>query len=377
MSSRFFPFAVVPAHARLTAASTSIDQQLVDTFNANNSVLAYVHGIANTDLPALSPEPAWYATFRTRFAETKIHAMKWTNSIVPQLVSLPSGIADFAFSWKMAMSNLDAALDVLRVNPKNAEAQQMVIHLLRGLAGSLGTVKTSLSSFGQQLQAFSGDIAADAVVLRQASADSKTTAGTDAKKVQELVALIAELKKEIADWQTAQTVAAIGAGVLFWFGAILAIFSFGAGLAFGIVGAAAGITIALVAEHKMKTLSGEIKVKQGEMKDIEGQIAVLDALVTHLDELVQLAGKAGDQMMLVLNAWNTLESELAAVVTDLVNAEGDASKLHLDALQRDLRAANSDWETLRAFCLKIAGIKYLQDTPATATLPTTAQTVAA
>jgi hypothetical protein len=382
MSSRFFPFALVTADPAtgLRAPATSatpIDQQLANAFNANNDVLAYTTGIANTNLPTLAVEPGWYKTFKTQFAQTKIHAMKWTNSIAPQLVGIPTGIADYAFTWTNTMTSVDAALSVLVTDPTNQGAQRAVVNGLNKLLDGLTGFDKIVAQFGQEIKGFDGHITADALILKNASAQSRQEAGYNKEQVKKLTDDIARLKAEIKIWQAVMPVAGIAGGVLFWIGAVIAIFSLGIGLAFGIVGAAAGIALMVAADVKIKQLSAEIKKDQANMNDLNQQIASLEILVTSLDDLANLAQLASVQMKLLMEAWTTLGTELKTVITDLENANGDVSNLDIAGLQRDLNIANADWKTLRELCLTVAGIKYLQASPATATLPTETAAAAA
>jgi hypothetical protein len=383
MSKRFFPFTVVGSESesapRLAAGAgdVPIEQQLADAFNANNAVLAYATGIAKTTLPALSTEPDWYKTFKKRFADAKIHAMKWSNTIVPNLVSIPAGIANYAFTWNTTMMSVDAALTVLVKDPKNAEAQQAVLNGLNQLVGGLSTFENLVGSFGEEIKTFAADISADAQILQKASASAKQTAGYNRQQVEELTKTIKALQDEVKTWQAVQTAAGIAAGVIFFIGACIAIFSFGLGLAIGIIGAAAGIATAIAAGAKINTLSAEIRAQQGRMDDLNQQIATLDTLVNTLLDLVKLAQAAGDQMKLVIAAWDQLGKELRTVITDLKSASGDVSKLDIAGLQRDLAAANADWTKLREFCLKIAAVKYMDAAPPTVVLPTSKSAAAA
>jgi hypothetical protein len=374
MSSRFFPFTLAttdPATGlRAVAASTPIDQQLADAFNANNAVLAYTTGIANTNLPALAIEPPWYQTFKTQFAQTKIHAMKWTNSIAPQLVGIPTGIADYAFTWNTNMTNIDAALSVLVTDPTNQGAQRAVVNGLNKLMEGLTGFDQTVAQFAQEIKSFGGNITADAVILTEASAKSRKAAGYDRDEVKKLTGDIATLKAEIKTWQAVLLAGKITTGVSLFLGAVTAFFTFGLSLAFGMVGAAAGIAMLVSGSVKVQQLSHKVAQDQAKMSELNQQIASLEILVTSLDDLVNLAHLAGEQMKLLMEAWKTLGTELKTVITDLENANGDVSRLDIAGLQRDLTAAKADWQTLREFCLLIAGIKYLQASPATATLPT-------
>jgi hypothetical protein len=375
MFSRFFPFTLVttdPATGLRDAATsaTPIDQQLADAFNANNHVVAYTNGIGHTSLPALACEPPWYKTFKTQFAQTKIHAMKWTNSIAPQLVGIPSAIADYAFTWEANMLNIDAALSVLVTDPTNQKAQRVVVNGLNKLIDGLTGFDDIVAQFGQEIAGFDATIAADAVILKNASAESRQEAGYDRLKVKTLIDGVAELKAEIKTWEMLLTAGKIMAGVSAFLGLVIAFFSFGFGLAFGLVGSAAGIGLAVAADVKIRQLMAKIKQEQEKMTELNEQIASLEILVTTLDDLVKLAQLAGTQMQLLMKAWGTLGTELKTVIEDLKNADGDVSRLDIVGLQRDLNTAKADWLTLRKFCLLNAGIKYLPASPAIATLPT-------
>jgi hypothetical protein len=78
------------------------------------------------------------------------------------------------------------------------------------------------------------------------------------EQIAEYQALIEDMRKQVKTWQVVETAAAISAGVAFFAGAVIAIFTFGIGIAFGIVGAAAGIATMVAAEIKIKTLRSQI-----------------------------------------------------------------------------------------------------------------------
>ena len=61
------------------------------------------------------------------------------------------------------------------------------------------------------------------------------------EQIAEYQALMEDMRKQVKTWQVVETAAAISAGVALFAGAVIAIYTFGIGIAFGIVGAAAGI----------------------------------------------------------------------------------------------------------------------------------------
>jgi hypothetical protein len=391
MPKRFFPFTLIsnapdaalpkinltgatPALADATGDDIPIDQQLADAFNVNNAVMAYVLGISNTSLPSVTPEPDWYSTFMTNFADAKTHAMAWTNTIAPNLVGIPMGIANYAFTFNLNMININSALSALQQDPSNEQARQALLTGLKSLlSGFAYQFSTSVSFRTEVIDLFAENLTADAAIMQAAIVNAKTTVGYDQTKVDNLVASIANLQSEINKWQTVVTAAAIGAGVSFFAGAVIALFTFGAGLAFGIIGAAAGIGTALAANAKIIELRAKIAQDQLDMSNLNLQIATLTAMMGQLNQVISLADAASTQIKLINQAWQVLEQEIVNVITDLQNAEHDLSSSDLKALQNDLNSANDDWEGLRRFCLTIGGIKYATATPATVTLNTAQQ----
>ena len=165
-----------------------------------------------------------------------------------------------------------------------------------------------------------------------------------------------------------ETAAAIAAGVTFFAGCVIAIITFGFGIAFGIVGAAAGIATMVAAQSKIQTLRSEIDTATTRMNDVTKQSANLAALNGELTKLIDMSQAAGTLIGLLLNVWDELEVELKAVLTDLNNCEGNVDTLNLQELQVNLNLANQDWQTLVGLCNSIASIKYNQATPVQANI---------
>lgn len=387
MTKRFFPFALASndraaalramnpgglASAAIAAAAdgTPIEQQLADSFNANNAVMAYVNGITNSTLPALTPQPAWYATFSAKFSDAKVHAMAWLNTIAPGLVAIPTGIANYAFTFNITMNNINSALTVLQADPTNQAAKQAIVTGLQSLLQGFSLQLQNAQDFAAQITTFASNLKADAAIMQQAAKDAKNQVGYNQQQVQDLQSSIDQLKSEINTWQKVIAGAGIAAGVSFFVGAVVAIFSFGIGLAFGIIGAAAGIALIIAGSVKIKQLSAEIAQKQANMSDLNRQITALNVLLGNLQTLITLANTAGEQIKLVIAAWQTMEADITAVIRDFNSAQTDLSNMNLPGLQADLNQAAADWQTLRAFCLLIAGIQYNQATPPSASLQT-------
>ncbi|MES2742490.1 MAG: hypothetical protein V4754_16320 [Pseudomonadota bacterium] len=375
---RFFPFAlaaneqhvsisnVKPIAAALRMVGSehaTLDQQLADAFNANNDVMAYVVGIVNTTLPSIPATPTWYTTFQTAFSNAQIHANGWFP-IATNLTSIPNAIVGYAIAFNSSMSTINSLIPVLERDPTNQAALAALLNQIESMIGAIGGYATSANAVNSTIAAFTSHLTADAAILAGAVESSSATQGVDKAQVQRFLFDIDNLQREIKCWQKVETAAAIGAGLGFFIGAVIAIFSLGIGLAFGIVAAAAGITTMVIASQKVRAAKDAVQATNLKMNALTQQAASLAALNTQLNALIALSQAAGTQVALVLKVWHEMEGELAAVAADLANCRGDASKLNLAQLQTDLNLANQSWQTLIGTSSAIAAIKYNQASPA-------------
>lgn len=378
----FFPFALKPVPnvtsiasllstpATLTAGSNDplpIDQQLANAFNANNAVMAYVLGIGNTRLPTISPSPTWYSTFQTAFSNAQIHANGW-YPIAANLVSIPNSIAGYGIAFNVSMSTINSLVTVLQSDPTNASAITALKSQFSGLISQIRSYTQSAVTVQQSITDFSNTLASDATVLSKAVSDSTKEQQVDQQKIADFKAHIASLQSEISHWQTVETAAAIAAGVAFFAGAVIAIFSFGIGLAFGIVSAAALITTMVIASNKVQALKSQVEADNSNMNAVTQQAASLAVLNDQINALIALSKAASTQIALVLQVWQELEAELNTVLTDLNKCSGNVTDLNLSELQQNLNSANQDWQTLVGLCNTIASITYNQATPPTANI---------
>ncbi|MCK9371907.1 MAG: HBL/NHE enterotoxin family protein [Sulfuricurvum sp.] len=383
---RFFPFALASNVQNISLASLQhipsatlvaannvedtipIEQQLVNAFNANNDVMSYVLGITQTTLPTIpAPIPSWYPPFQTAFSNAQIHANGW-YSIATNLVSIPNAISGYGIAFNSNMSTINSLIGVLLADPTNAAAIAQLQKILNGMISQIKGYSQTAVTFQQNILDFSNNLTADSAIMSKAVADSLSTIGVDQAQIQKLEDDIASLQEQIKTWQTVMTVAGLAAGIGFFAGAVIAVFTFGFGLAFGIVSAIAGIATMIAASVEISNLTNEVNKDTAEMNALTQQVASLKLLNTQLDALIVLSEAAGTQVDLILEVWSELESEINTVLTDLQNCQGDTTPLNLGQLQTDLNMANQDWQTLVGLCNTISSITYNQATPLTANL---------
>lgn len=394
MPSRFFPFTFETPEQRTAALqllrpdrememafaaaaandAPPIDQQLADAFNANNAVMAYVLGITGSTLPVISPLPSpdWYTPFVRTFSSAKVHAMGWQNTITPGLVSIPQGIVDYALLWNLNMGLIAQAVEVLEIDPGNLQAQQTVLRSLQSLLKGVGSKLQAATEFQSEIEAFASNLTSDAAAMQNAINQAVQTQGVNEAQIAALMAEIQALQDQIATWQKVVTGAAIAAGVIFFLGTVIAIFSFGAGLAIGIVGSAASIGLMVAAQGEVRWRSEKIAQDQEKMTEVNQQIASLKVLQSNLQRLITLSGAASAQVNLIVRAWRQMQAELQAVISELQQAKTDVATQRIEALKVDLDQASTEWRALHAFAARIAAIQYDRAAPATVKLPTAA-----
>jgi predicted nucleic acid-binding Zn-ribbon protein len=344
-----------------------IEQQLADAFNANNSVMAYVVGITNAKLPMIPSAPNWYNTFETAFTDAQIHANGWF-SIATGLVSIPNAIAGYGIVFRMNVSTINSLIGYLRSNPKDQAAIKTLSSLLKDMLSQIRSYSGSAVAFHQKILDFSNSLKADAVILSNAVSDSTKTQQVDAQQIANFNADIASMQAEIEKLQGVVTAGALVAGIGLFVGCVIATFTMGIGLAFGVVCFAGGITMIIVASNKIKSLKEKIAEDQRLMSDVTKQASSLAGLNVQINKLIDLSKAAGEQIGLILKVWEELEGDITVVLDDLNKCQGDVSSYDLDGLQRDLSVASDDWQTLLEFCNIVASVKYAQATPAVATL---------
>jgi hypothetical protein len=390
MKSRYFPFqlsrddaaaAATIMHSGHTVAATNnadkpIEQQLADSYNANNAVLSYAQSLTGSQLPALTPPPPWYNQFQTKFADAKTHAMLWQNTVKPGLVAIPTGILNYALLWGLNNTTINQAIDILDRDPHNQQTKDTVLNCLRELHAGVRKQLSTAATFQTTIDDFATKLTNDAKLMGDAIQEATKSVGYNEREVARLVGHVTELRDEVSKWQIVVTASAIGAGVAFWIGAVIAIFSFGIGLAFSVIGAAAGIALMIAAQVKIKQLVYAIEQDERDMKGVNVQIAALKVIENNLTTLVSMSKAASAQVDLILKAWDTLEKELVAVLDDLTAADGDVQRMDLPALRMDMAQANADWQALQSFCSVIAGIHYNDATPPTAVLQPSKQPAA-
>lgn len=341
--------------AGAAADTTPIDQQLADSFNANNAIFTYVVAMQNTTLPPVAGD--WYTTFQQAFHDAAVHASEW-STYSAALTAVPAGIANFATAFTMNMTTINTYANIVKLDPSNTAALNSLVASIQSLLTAVQSQKTGAAAVIPQLNTFASQLVSDQTVMKNAIASALNQQGADQTSIDQLNADIATLQADIAKWNTVITAVAIAGGIGIFIGCVSAIFSFGLGLVFAVASAAATIATIIIAQQKIKADYSTIQGDEAQIGTLNTEIAALSTLQTNLNNLINLSNQAQQQLQLILTAWQQLETEIQAVINDLQGATGATNPLNVDTLLADLNAANSDWQTLVQFCNVLKGINY-------------------
>ncbi|RXE87367.1 hypothetical protein DRB05_06825 [Pseudoalteromonas sp. A757] len=347
----------------LASSGTPSAQELADAINANNAILNYCNGILNTKIPVLPDNPEWYQNFQKSFASAKIHALDWFNVVAYELKEIPQSIVSYGFIFKRKMKTINDALDILVDNPKDKEAKEQLTRNIENLIDSLNDFVEISQGFHVKLQNFEKNMESDNLAMKGAIVEAEKQKEYDEKQVQSLLKDIEELEKEIESKNQIIAGAGIGAGVSFFAGAVIGIFTFGLGIAFGIIGAVAGIATIIVEQAQIKVLQLKIKSKTSEMDDYNSSIAALKILSQNLSKLTALAKPASTQIKMIEDVWDTLIDELKQVVSDLKSGQYDLDQSKYKELRNDLQMADDDWLTVSESAKILADVEYFSAKP--------------
>ncbi len=342
-------------------------QQLTDYANALLVINNYAYSITNQQLPVLNYPPTNYANFVSQFAPAKQHALDWSTNIFVSMVQLPSTIKNQAANlFSLEQTMIEAYLNILIADPSNAQAKS-------GLASALSTVQqviqnqvTAIENIESELATFTTNIANDAKILTQISADALTDAGADQATINTLLANIETLKSEISAAQTLLTVSEIGMGLSIFVGLIGAVCCLipgaqgvGVGLiVVGVAGEAASIAGTVIESEKIKALQGEITSDQTQISGLNQDIIQLNAVSSQFNDLYNANLQAQAALSTIKSMWTNLDSAIEAVSAELTTVAQDVTSTQYRQALSDFKDAEQNWQAVVDFADALAGINY-------------------
>lgn len=374
--------AAAPSTGRFRLGSLAVSapptqQQIVDYVNAANVVSAYVYAITNTNMAPLNNAPNWYASYTEAFATAKSHAMLWTNSIIPEMMTVPQTIVNYNALFNAQMSVIEGDLQLLISDPSNQQALTSLTNTLQLMRTNVNAQNAALLQLQADLATFSGNLAPDAQTLQQIATQALQTAGADQATIDALTQQIAQLQSEIQAQQTLLTVSEIGMAVSVFIGCVgigLALagmpWAGGALIVVGVVGLGASIAGTVILSKQIQAEQQVIKNDTQQINSLNQDITYLNSMNLQFEQLVQQNQAAQEAVVTVQQMWANLEDDLQVLIDDLNTGAADASSGdYADALMQMQAAANA-WNEVDEFAQAVVGISYTYD-PNVQQIPTT------
>ena len=341
-------------------------QQLVDYANAAALVNNYAFAITQTSLPVLNIPPPNYADFAKEFAPAKAHALTWTGSVFPQMLSLPDIIINAEALINLDETMVGQYLQILQSDPSNQQAKNGLATALKGMLTIIQQQQAAVQSIQSGVSTFSAQVITDASTLSDIAGQALADAGADQDKINQLNQAIDGLNKDIQTQNTLLTISAIGIGVSIFVGLIGAVVAFipgaqGVGIGIiilGVGGVAASIAGTVIASLAIKADQEAIASDQKQIAELHQDIILLQGVNKQFLYLVQANAEAQKALAVVAQMWNGLEDVVSEMVSELTATETAVeAQQYADALA-DFEQAEAAWTEIVDFAKALKGIDY-------------------
>ena len=350
---------LVPDQAAATAAMTR-------HFNANASVTSYASGVVNTFVQQLPQPGSWYTSFIGHLKTAQDHANDWLTRIGPDLYSfIPQAIINYGTTFDLVAKDI---LKMVNTSPPPATLSMAQVEEIKGLIGALdATLQQTIGSspprtltilgVSDALDTFLADIEDDHTNLVTAQGAAQQELNLDEGTLQTLNGDIATLTATIQKLDQQVTDSEIGAGASFIAmvaGLLLAPETGGGSLVlaftgFGALAGTVGLTAVYSAEYE--AAQQQLAQDQASLSAEQAQVTALQGIVNTCNSLVASNHAAQSAVEQIIHGWTTLADKMAAVMSDLQQADGTTILPYLEELY--IQEAQQAWRQLVKFATNL------------------------
>lgn len=353
----------------LAPDTTDTTDTLTDAYNANTTITAYCHSLLNTSLTwntsTQGAQPDWFTTLAEGLATAQDHANVWlvgtaATDDTPAVEALgsavfstvPQTIINYGDTFMAATNNILSVMAAVGdTNTPTAQQQAEINALIEALISQLQAQQTTLTSIQTQLQTFATDVQNDYNTLETGQNNASEAVDLleeDEASIQAQINLVTE---ELTKDSALATSSEIGLGTGIFVvvaAAALAVATDGATVpllvcAVGVITTGAAIAGTVVFSDKVNDDLKKLYSLQEELSDEQRQVSALSGMMTTLQTLIDANTDAQTAISDVMNMWSVLEAKLAAVLTDLEDAETNQMAI-LEEL--DIETAQTAWTQL-------------------------------
>lgn len=345
--------------------SLSDPEQLLDYVNSVAAVSAYAAAVSQTQPPALTMTPPWYAGYIESYENVQARALTWTNGTLPELQKLPAALLDADGLLQPELTAAGSALSALAADPSDANLQQAAVAALSSLSTQAAPIQKALDDLQAEVTKFSDELTTDITTLTAMSESASKAAGSDAAEVAKLTTVIAQLQQAIETRQEIAHLENLLKGDLAIFLVVVAatVGWLGGPIVDGLLGMAAigllaGIGDKLASEPDIVALQAEITNVQQEISEVNAEVAILQATVSTFAQLAQQGTGTEGALVEISSTWAAQTQEVDSIAADLAAATGDVPAEQVAAAQLAVQNVGSLWSEVVAAMQILAGVSW-------------------
>jgi hypothetical protein len=338
------------AHAIRKNAKTLADAQT--TYKQNVvAVNTLITSVLTSQLPTLNQNPPDWTTFTNAYVQANSDALGWVNNVLARLLEVPGNVQNYNSIISQLLQDAKAQGTTLVSQPTNQTALQILNQDLNGLSGQLNLIVTFISGAVTAIQNFGDKLPDMATQLQTIATQSAVAAKADQAQIAKLNADIQKLNADIKSLTAAIVALSIADGIALTLGTVatIALWPVGA-LVWFALGPAVAVATTYIALDAKQIVADKAAI-EGDQKLITGitaDVATLQVLTTNFASMAAQTEVIEGNLRSILEAWQTLETDVNAAITDVRTAMADTSSANFQAVVNDVNNAITEWNAAYA-----------------------------
>ncbi len=303
--------------------------------------------VLTSKLPTLNTYPPDWNDYVAAYEQATGDALNWVNNVMARLLNVPQEVQSYNSVISNVLADAAAQANTLVNNPSDQTALQLLENDLKTLSTQLNIVITFISGAVTQISNFKDklpDMAAQLTAIAQKSAQD---ANADQAQIDKLKQDIERLQADIKSLTASIIALSIADGVALTMGVVatIALWPVGA-LTWFVLGPAVAVATTYIALDAMqiKADKAAIDADQTAISGLTADVATLQVLAQNYTDMANGTVAVESDLQAVLQAWQTLEADVQAAITDIQTASSDASSKAFQAVANDVADAIQEWD---------------------------------
>lgn len=310
------------------------------------AVNTLITSVLSSNLPTLTQNPPDWKEFQSAFEAADTGALSWVNNVMARLLNVPDDVKSYNATITQLLADAKSQAQTLEADPSNKTALQTLNTDLTNVSNTLNLVVTFISGALTAIKNFKDELPTLASNLQTIADNSAKDAKADQAQIDKLNQDIDALKAEIKSLTASIVALAVVDGIALTLGIVATIAAFPEGaLVWFVLGPAVIAATAVIAIDGVK-ITADKKLIESDEQQITGLTADVAALQVLSKNFAAMSAEATDietNLQAILAEWQTLESDVNAAVSDIVEAVSDASSANFTAVVSELDDAMTEW----------------------------------